>query len=112
MKFICKRTSDYDERPCEEAVKESITFVDHRNVRTFEDLKRACGEDFLARGTNHKETSTGIQRDLGPRDVYMIEVNTLEELLEFREKYKRIVIKPYYDNHDYLLIEIYDTWRE
>ena len=42
----------------------------------------------------------------------MIEVNTLEELLEFREKYKRIVIEPYYDNHDYLLIEIYDTWRE
>lgn len=46
--------------------------------------------------------------------VYGIEINTLEELLEFRDKYDDIIIRETYNDKSYseLEIEIYDYYRE
>ncbi len=44
-------------------------------------------------------------------DVWFIEIDTIEELVKFVDKYGDIVVQDYpYDGHKE--IEIYDTWRE
>lgn len=49
----------------------------------------------------------------GKKVVWMIEINTLEELHEFIDKYGgSVVIEDWYFNNAYKKIEIYDDYRE
>ena len=43
---------------------------------------------------------------------WYIEINTLEELVDFCKKHRSLVIEPYTWNKSYMIIEIYDTFRE
>ena len=43
-------------------------------------------------------------------DCYLIEINTLEELMKIREKYGSIII--YEQWYNYPILEIYDDYRE
>lgn len=46
-------------------------------------------------------------------DAWFVEINTLEELLNFMDKYeKEIIISRDLDNPQIIEIEIYDTYRE
>lgn len=45
-------------------------------------------------------------------DVWSVEINTLEELIKFYEKYGDIIIKHCLWNKSYKEIEIYDGYRE
>jgi hypothetical protein len=63
-----------------------------------------------------------LTRDVGPwwNDIdgidgagYVIEINTLEELIAFTDKYGQIVLSPKAPhNENYRAIEIYDAYRE
>lgn len=122
MKFIVSRTSDwYDNKPCENAKQMDCFYVDERGFSSFEACKKGCGEDFLAEGINHKVISTKegnhIIRHL-PRKKWVIEFNSLKELMEFiLDNGNSVVIETkdeYMDSKGYFIpeIEIYDYWRE
>ena len=80
MQYYVDRTSDWvgEEKPCKKAYKETQPFEIFRG-------------DELVR--------------VDYRDVWCIDINTLEELLELIEEVGRIIING-------SSIEIYDTWRE
>ena len=43
-------------------------------------------------------------------DCYLIEINTLEELMKIEEKYGSLIVM--HLSYNYPVLEIYDTWRE
>ena len=47
-----------------------------------------------------------------PRTYYTININSLEELIEFQKKYGEIIITSNMWNKRYKEIEIYDDYRE
>lgn len=118
MKFIVSRTSIWDDEkpPCEEARRDSIVRVETRTLYTPEEFdKRFALQEgkWLSVGTNHRINERGyITRDNGTIDVWSLELNNLEELVEFVNKYGEIVIGNDWRNKDYKSIEIYDDYRE
>ena len=86
MKFKVRRTSewDVDVQPCKEAHQETFVSID---------LRGKIARDFDAIG-------------------WFIEINTLEELLKFREKYGDLVLTKHYLNPEIVEVEIYDDYRE
>ena len=118
MKFIVSRTSMWGEgkSPCEEAKRDSIVCVETRTLYTPEafDERFAKREGkWLSVGTNHRVNKKGyITRDNGMIDVWYVEFNTLEELIEFCNKYGNVVIEDYMWNEEYKEIEIYDDYRD
>ena len=117
MKFIIRRASIWgDESPCEESKRDTIVRVDKRTFCTPEEFNERCGKregEWFSVGTNHRiSKSGGIARDYGTVDVYLMEINTLEELMKFCEKYGDVIIGNCYLNDDYKEILIYDTYIE
>lgn len=118
MKFIVSRTSAWgDEKPpCEEAKRDSIVRVETRTLYTPEEFDKRFAQregKWLSVGTNHRVNEKGyITRDNGTIDVWSVEFNTLEELIEFCDKYGSVVIEDYMWNKAYREIEIYDDYRE
>lgn len=119
MKFIITRTSDYgdDNSPCEEAKRSQVVKVETRTLRTPEefDKKFAAREGtWLSIGTNHRIGRDGyICRDREMMNVWTIEVNSIEELIELSRKYGEIIVADHYwSNDEYPTLEIYDAYRE
>ena len=116
MKFIVKRASQWgDAKPCDEVNNEAIIYVDTRCLFSPEEYnERHIGErKWLEAGSNHRYNSKGyIQRDRGTVDVWIIEINTLDELINFINKYGPIVIRDYNGNENYKEILIYDDYIE
>lgn len=118
MKFIVTRTSVWNDEksPCEEAKHDSIVRVQTRTLYTPEafDEKFAKQEGkWLSVGTNHRVDEKGyITRDNGMVNVWSVEFNTINELVEFCNKYGDVVIQNCMWNKAYKEIEIYDDYRE
>lgn len=118
MKFIVRRTSLWDDEkpPCEEAKRDSIVRVEIRTFLSPKEFDERCAKregKWLSVGTNHRANEKGwIVRDNGMIDVWSVEFNTLDELMEFYDKYGNIVIKNCMWNETYKEIEIYDDYRE
>ena len=96
MKFIVNRESKWylnDEDKdigIDEAMRESIVGIETRTYYTPEefDAKHAHREgEWLSVGTNHRVDENGwITRDK-MIDVWSVEINTLDELIKFCDKY-------------------------
>lgn len=120
MKFIITCTSDWgdDNSPCEEAKRSQVVRVETRTLCTPEefDKKFAAREGaWLSVGANHRIGKDGyICRDREMMDVWIIEVNSIEELIELSKKYGKIIVDNHYlnSNDEYPTIEIYDSYRE
>ena len=118
MKFIVSRTSvwDKEKQPCEEAKRVSIVRVETRTLLTPEEFDRRFSQregKWLSVGTNRRVNERGyITRDNGMIDVWSVELNTLEEIIEFCDKYDSVVIEHCIWNKAYKQIEIYDDYRE
>ena len=85
MEFKISRTSMWnDKKPCDNAYRKKIIRVDERGFKSFED---------------HDE-------------IWVIEINTLEDLLDLKEKYGEIIVCTAYENPNINELEIYDDWRE
>lgn len=116
MKFRITRTSNSDKEipPCEEAIREDCLVIDQRWFKTVEEYAERCPDDpWFSRGSNHRVTKHGIARDF-PNEQWVIEINSLEELLAFSKKHidNRLVINTI-DWYNYNpSIEIYDDYRE
>ena len=118
MKFIVSRTSIWNDeiKPCEEAKRDSIVCVETRALYTPEEFDERLAQregKWFSVGTNHRVNEKGyITRDIGMIDVWSVEFNTLEEIIEFCDKYDSVVIEYCIWNKAYKQIEIYDDYRE
>lgn len=70
--------------------------------RTSSYTKKPCREAY-------KDT---MRTGYGEREIYRINVNSLEQLIKLVEKYGDIIIGPHYMNKNEMNIEIYDDYRE
>lgn len=116
MKFKVRRTSewDVDVQPCKEAHQETFVSIDLRTVKSPNEIPRSKNkpEDWwYLSGRNHRLIGGKIARDFDAIG-WFIEINTLEELLKFREKYGDLVLTKHYLNPEIVEVEIYDDYRE
>lgn len=117
MKYIVTRASshvwDGDIGPCEEARKEEVIWTDEREVDDPRKLKFGGDEWYTQEGFfNHRVENGHIKRDW-KEQKWVIEINSLEELNAFVEKYGDIIIENYYfGNSEHTAITIYDDYVE
>ncbi len=117
MEFLITRTSVYGKRPCKEASLKKFIYVDRRTVRTLEEARlpkhKHWADQFFASGSNHREEHGMVMRDLELEGKWVISLDTLEELVQLRNKYGRLIFG---EGSDYKgidqYIEIYDDYRE
>jgi hypothetical protein len=113
MKMLCTRTSEWhDKSPCEEAELYSYVYVDRRATDDPDQL--SGGRDFwFARGRNHRVENGHLARDLHDVNEWTVDIESLEDLLNFCSKHGELVIKE--DTSDVgpvFAMEIYDDYRE
>lgn len=97
MKFIVgrKRESVKEQRkPCDEAVEEELTLLDYRTVKTLEEAKgKVWYKDWLEGGENHREENGIVVCDKKEKvKRWVVNIDTLEELMAFQSKYDSIHI--------------------
>lgn len=118
MKFTIRRASAWDDEtaPCEEAKRKSIVRVETRTCLSPEEFDKKFAKregKWLSVGSNHRIEENGwISRDNGMVDIWSIEINTLNELMEFCKKYGDVVIGNNMWNKSYKEILIYDDYIE
>lgn len=119
MKFIIKRTSGRaNSSPCAEAKEEQVVRTETRTFHSPEEFDKKFANregKWLSVGTNHRIGKNGyICRDREMMDVWVIEINSIEELVALSRKYGEIIIAGHYFdiNDEYPTLEIYDDYRE
>jgi hypothetical protein len=125
MRFQVRRTSQFlaDELPpCEEAVKGTVPYWDHRTSKSPEEFDRQVGERtgdlWFSRGTEHgivygpRGGVHGIKRRLHDEDAWFVEFDSLEALIAFFEKHGNLVITTSWSDKTSPMVEIYDDYRE
>lgn len=118
MKFTLRRASKWSNEDifCDEAKRDSIVRVETRTCFSPEEFDERFGKSkgkWLSVGKNHRVDENGwITRDNGMIDVWSVEINTLDELMEFCEKYGDVVIGNCMWNKAYKEILIYDDYIE
>ena len=119
MKFIIKRTSGRaNSSPCVEAKEEQVVRTETRTFHSPEEFDKKFANregTWLSVGTNHRIGKNGyICRDREMMDVWVIEINSIEELVALSRKYGEIIITDHYlDINDmHPTLEIYDDYRE
>ena len=106
-----------DECPYEKCLPIKLTRVETRTLKTPEefDAKFSNSEGkWLEVGSNHRVNDKGfITRDREEKDTYGIEINSLEELMNFfNEVNEEIVLQKSWIDDKTPCLEIYDTYRE
>lgn len=110
MKFLVRRTSCLYSKPCDEAVLEPFIYVDERTVDDPAKIPAFNGKSewWYKDGTNHRVIDGHICRDINSNG-WFIEVSSLDELMQFYQKYGRLIFLPECRGVDG--IEIYDDYR-
>lgn len=110
MKFLVTKTSDWgDNQPCEESFDGEYIYIDERTVNDPSQLKYKNAEkEWYGNGSNHRVENNHIKRDFN-KNGWLLEVNSIEQLINFVNKYGDIVISNHFGTPE---IEIYDTYRE
>ena len=113
MEFITNRTSNWDGQPCEEAKRKTVIAVDERTVNDPKHLKCMSADEWYTdpKYFNHRVENRHIKRDYKTKE-WVVEINTLEELLKFINKYGQVIIGSWYKYKNLPSIEIYDDYRE
>lgn len=98
MKFLVSRkvqSISSSEKPCEEAVKEMLTPLDYRTVGSLEEAKNKIWfKQWYEGGVNHREEDGMVVCEKKEKEErWVVEFNTLEELIRFQEKYGDILIR-------------------
>lgn len=118
MIFQVTRTSNRDnKKPFEDCIPIKLTRVETRTFRTPEEFDMKFGDregKWLNRGTNHRVDARGyITRDMVFKDVWGIEISSLEELMDFQEAVgEELVLRTSWIDDKTPCIEIYDDYRE
>ncbi|MCX8070485.1 MAG: hypothetical protein N2738_08280 [Thermodesulfovibrionales bacterium] len=97
MKFIVtkKNVSLTDtKKPCEEAREEALTALDYRTVSSLKEAEsKIWFKDWYNGGENHREENGMIVCEKKEKvHKWIVEFNSLEELINFQSKYGDILI--------------------
>ena len=117
MEFLLTSTSGWVENQIPNAVIKKYTRIEDRCCSTFEEFderfSRIAGS-WLSEGVNHKTSKGRIQREFPDgAEGHFIEINSIEELLEFQKKVgNELIITSAIDNESIPAIEIYNNYRE
>lgn len=116
MEFIITRSSDFlsKKQPIDGSYQKEITRVDVRSISDPSEFDYPrLREEWYKAGTNHRVINGKIARDLGIEKVWVVNINTLEELMNFKDECgEDIIITASYIDHTTPEIEIYDSYRE
>lgn len=119
MLFEVRRTSYFndEECPCEKCIPIKLTRVETRTLKTPEEFDAKFSKvegKWLEVGSNHRVDKRGfITRDREEQDTYGIEINSLEELMDFfNDESEEIVLRKSWIDEKTPCLEIYDTYRE
>ncbi len=98
MKFIVSKKMQSisgDDRPCDEAVREELTPLDYRTVKTLEEAKKKIWyKDWLKGGVNHREENGRVVCEKTVKQQqWVVEIASLDELLKFQDKYGDIILR-------------------
>lgn len=108
--YLCRRTSSWDEKPCDEAFPVLLVNVDTRDCDDPKKIPahRGTNGDWYERGTNHRVEGGKIHRDLGTVTRWAIE---LTDIQSFVDRYGPCIV---FERNlaGFCQIEIYDDWRE
>ena len=116
--FEVRRTSGLaDECPYEKCIPIKLTRVETRTLKTPEEFDAKFSKvegKWLEVGSNHRVDKRGfITRDREEEDTYGIEINSLEELMDFFNEVKEeIVLQKSWIDKETPCLEIYDEYRE
>lgn len=116
--FEVARTSCWtDKCPYEKCIPIKLTRVETRTLRTPEEFDERFSKSegkWLEVGSNHRVNKQGfITRDREERDTYGIEINSLEELMNFMDEVNEfIVLRESWTDGKTPCLEIYDDYRE
>jgi hypothetical protein len=69
--------------------------------------RQAVQEEYMERDRKGR-----IVQDRGPKTAWFIDLDTLDDLLAFRDTYGEIIVKKAWDDPDTYELEIYDDHRE
>lgn len=103
MKYMIFRTSDFDNKPCEEAYLDKYISIDERAVDA--PSKIIDGDDWYKEGKNHRIENGHIKRDFEDEE-YFIDIDSLEKLNNLSSKYGEIIISSSGDNEKKYMILI------
>lgn len=117
MIFQVTRTSVWsDVKPYEKCIPITLTHIDRRTFKSPEEYDARFATQsgsWLSRGSNHRITEYDIARDLEPCQRWGIEINSLEELINFKKEVGTdLIITTSYVDGQTPEIEIYDDYRE
>lgn len=107
MQFIVSRSSQYgDARPCDEARQARV--VGH----TYWTFKSVAEASKKYPDKTFEKTPGGV-RTVGKREsAWVVDIDTIDDLMKFTSKHGSVVIQPWSHNHELTEIEIYDDYRE
>ena len=117
MEFLLTSTAWYVENRIPNAVIKKYKKVEVRYFSSFEEFdKRLSWREgtWLSKGVNHKMSKGRIQREFpNGAEGHFIEINSIEELLEFQKKVgSELIITSATNNESIPAIEIYNHYRE
>ena len=116
MLFTISRTSGWDKKPCDEAFEKDISYIHVRTFGSFEEFDERFGTlegKWLSKGRDHCVNEDGhIQRVEEREGKFVIELNSLEDLMAFYKKHGNIVLEDSSYKDVAAHIEIYDDYRE
>lgn len=97
-------------KPCDEAREEDLTPLDFRDVKTLDEAKgKIWYKDWLAGGKNHREENGMVVCDKKAKvRQWVVDLNTLEDLVSFQGNYGDIVISdssPYKEAKHEIIIQ-------
>jgi hypothetical protein len=84
----------HSKKPCNEAREMALTSLDFRDVKTLEEAKgKIWYKSWIEGGDNHREENGMVVSDKKAKvNQWVVDFNTLEELLAFQSSYGDIVI--------------------
>lgn len=118
MIFEVIRTSDISGKkiPYEKCIRIKLKLVDRRNFLTpelYDRCKASNCKKWFDEGENHRIEDGCILRDIGEKETWGMEINALEELLNFiNETGEEVIISKSYIDYRTPCLEIYDDYRE
>ena len=117
MEFLLTSTSWGVENKIPNTVIKKYTKIEVRTCSTFEEFDKRFSRiegSWLSKGVNHKTSKGQIQREFpNGAEGHFIEINSIEELLEFQKKVgSELIITSSFNNESIPAIEIYNDYRE
>ena len=117
MEFLITSTSGGVENQIPNAVVKKYTKIEVRYFSSFEEFDKRLSwmeGTWFSKGDNHKTSKGRIQREFpNGAEGHFIEINSIEELLEFQRKVgSELIITSATNNESIPAIEIYNYYRE